>query len=211
MLFPNWSRLMSRQIRRSRRPMNVASAEILERRTVPTVTVSGSSAVTIVITANENVAVQDDGAGNVQLDVDGTTVDTTINANFVQSLTIKATSSSSNNTIDLSTLDGSVYLLLSGVTVKAGGGDDQITGSNLEFFNEVIYGGRGNDTITGGFGNDILQGGDGDDQISGEDGDDTALGGAGGRCPSPRKGGSAWSPRGARGPPRRRFYPSRPT
>ena len=126
MLFPNWSRLIqSGRIRRSRRPMDVSSAELLERRTVPTVGISGSSSVTILITSNENVTVGvDSGTGFVQLDVDGMMVDTTIDAAFVQSLTIKATNSSSPNIIKLDTISDTAYVLLAGITVKAGGGED---------------------------------------------------------------------------------------
>ena len=44
MLFPNnWTRLMSRRIRRTPRRINVASAEMLERRTVPTVNLSAQA------------------------------------------------------------------------------------------------------------------------------------------------------------------------
>ena len=91
MLFPNWSQLIqSRRIRRSHRPLDVLSAEVLERRTVPTVSISGSSSVTIVITSSENVTVQDDGAGKVQLDVDGSLVDTAINASAQSEIVLRS-------------------------------------------------------------------------------------------------------------------------
>lgn len=184
MLFPNWSRLMqSGRIRRSRRPLDVSSAEVLERRTVPAVNITGSSAVTILITSNESVSVSDDGANHIRLTVDdgsgAVDTDTSIDARFVQSLTIKATSSSASNTIDLSTMDPSVYLLVSGMTVKGGGGDDLIVGTNLTTVNAVYFGGRGADVLLGGDGNEILNGEDGDDVINGGAGNDTILGGAG--------------------------------
>lgn len=198
MLFPKWSRLVSRQIHRSRRPHDVSSVELLERRTVPTVTLSGTSEVVITITRDESVSVTDDadangdGFVNLQLVVngenriyDGETVSDDgevypfVDANFVESLTIRATSSSSANIIDLRGLSGDAYVLLSGVTVKAGGGNDTVFGSDLDTFNEVIFGGRGNDILIGGGGDDILIGEDGDDSIVGGDGEDNLQGGNG--------------------------------
>lgn len=218
MLFPNWTRLMSRRIRRSSRPMSVAAIELLERRTVPTVSVTGSSTVTIVISADESVTVSDDGDGHLRLTiitdptgtspvtdernfdgvdtvgdvpvVDGGTLLPVIDPNFIQSLTIKATASgrsgtgSANNVIDLSGMSEDVFVLLSSLTVKAGGGDDIITGSPLTTLNEALFGGQGADEIDGGLGSDILNGEDGDDILTGgdgagDDGDDTILGGAG--------------------------------
>ncbi|MBC7821608.1 MAG: hypothetical protein IAG10_32380 [Planctomycetaceae bacterium] len=211
MLFPNWTRLMSRRIRRSRRPLGVAAAELLERRIVPAVNLTGSSTVTIVISSGEDVTVsQDDADANadgfvaLQLVIDGDTriydgetlsdeptptVYPFIDANFVESLTIKATASglsgtNGDNVIDLGDMSEAAYVLLSSLTVKAGGGNDVITGSPLTTLNEVIFGGRGDDSIDGGNGSDVLNGEDGNDTITGgaggvDDGDDTILGGAG--------------------------------
>ena len=168
MLFPNWSRLMQRgRIRRSRPSSNLISAEILERRTVPTVSVTGVSSVTITITGGEDVAVGYDGFDNLQVVVDGDTrtydgSDTAhphIDTKFVQSLTIKATKSFDSTDVDPTNANNEIYLtgvnfssgsgfvLLSSLTVKAGGGDDTIIGSDLTSVTEVIYGGRGNDTL----------------------------------------------------------------
>ncbi|WP_306262373.1 cadherin-like domain-containing protein [Pararhizobium sp. IMCC21322] len=69
--------------------------------------------------------------------------------------------------------------------IRAGDGDDVITGSNGT---EALLGGGGNDTIDGGGGadyiygedgNDVLTGGTGNDYLSGGDGDDIFIYGAG--------------------------------
>lgn len=198
MLFRHWSRLMqSDRIRRSRRSLDVTAAEVMERRVVPTVLApSGTSFLTIQITGDESVAVLDDGSGNLVVTVNGVdrfydgvtdndgdgNADARINLNAVQTLTIKATSSSitANNEIDLRGIsENGPWLLLSGVTVQAGGGNDTVFGSDLTTFNQVVYGGRGDDVLIGGAGNDVLNGGDGNDSLVGQAGDDALLGGAG--------------------------------
>lgn len=74
---------------------------------------------------------------------------------------------------------------LTGVSLAAGAGDDQITGSD---FADSLDGGAGTDTILAGAGNDTLQavagddlldGGAGDDYLHGGTGDTTLTGGAG--------------------------------
>lgn len=62
------------------------------------------------------------------------------------------------------------------MTLRAGDGDDTITGSPG---NDALYGEAGIDTINSGDGGDIVDGGDGDDVLRGQDGDDTLLGGPG--------------------------------
>lgn len=60
--------------------------------------------------------------------------------------------------------------------ILVGGGDDSITGHNL---NDTFNGGVGNDTLNGAAGDDSLLGGAGDDNLLGGDGNDILLGGAG--------------------------------
>ena len=73
------------------------------------------------------------------------------------------------------TLDASGFTR-GGLTINAGGGNDDITGTA---FDDVIDGGDGNDTIRGGQGDDNISGGDGNDLIAANSGNDTANGGAG--------------------------------
>ncbi|MBS7804071.1 M10 family metallopeptidase C-terminal domain-containing protein [Rhizobiales bacterium TNE-4] len=72
---------------------------------------------------------------------------------------------------------------------KGGGGNDTITGNDLDNYlsgfagADYLEGGAGNDTLVGGAGNDYLVGGDGNDSIQGDlggvIGNDTLYGGAG--------------------------------
>ena len=81
------------------------------------------------------------------------------------------------------------------VTIRAGGGDDAVSGKegaglgdafattltvDGEEGNDDLTGGDGNDAIDGGSGNDTLKGGGGADTVDGGDGDDVASGGAAG-------------------------------
>ena len=82
-----------------------------------------------------------------------------------------------------------------GATINAGGGYDQVYGSDFndtinggegvnylhgEGGDDIITGGNGMDIITGDDGNDIINGKDGIDSISGGKGNDTLTGGSGG-------------------------------
>ncbi|WP_321778676.1 calcium-binding protein [Sulfurimonas sp.] len=61
-------------------------------------------------------------------------------------------------------------------TITAGAGNDTVSGSAN---NDIIYGGADNDTISGNGGNDIIDGGTGNDTLYGNAGADTIKGGAG--------------------------------
>ena len=67
------------------------------------------------------------------------------------------------------------------IDVKAGAGDDVVTGSNgiASLGRLTIDGGAGDDTLAGGDGDDVLIGGPGNDLVDGNRGNDTALLGAG--------------------------------
>jgi Ca2+-binding RTX toxin-like protein len=62
------------------------------------------------------------------------------------------------------------------LTLKAGGGSDQLTGG---IKNDTAIGGGGNDDLSGGNGNDLLKGGSGNDDLDGDAGTDTCIGGPG--------------------------------
>jgi Ca2+-binding RTX toxin-like protein len=71
---------------------------------------------------------------------------------------------------------GSGQVFAGGVVLRGGGGNDTLTGSNID---DLIAGGGGNDVITGYSGNDDLRGDEGDDQLYGNDGNDDMTGGTG--------------------------------
>ena len=79
------------------------------------------------------------------------------------------------------------------VAIRAGGGDDVVSGKeggglgdgfattltvDGEEGNDALTGGDGNDAVGGGSGNDTLKGGGGGDTVDGGDGDDVVSGGA---------------------------------
>ena len=73
-----------------------------------------------------------------------------------------------------------------GGTIRSGGGDDLVIGSDTAI--DLVFGGDGNDQVStgggddevhGGAGNDLLEGGSGNDNLLGNDGQDTLYGGAG--------------------------------
>ena len=71
------------------------------------------------------------------------------------------------------------------VTIRAGGGDDTVSGKEGGGLGDIfavaltIDGETGNDALTGGSGNDGIAGGDGNDTLKGATGGDTFDGGAG--------------------------------
>ncbi len=79
------------------------------------------------------------------------------------------TGGASDNIIDASGFIGSV-------TLRAGGGSDEVIGSP---FIDFLFGGLGNDTVSGNAGNDVLRGESGDDSIVGGTGNDRLIGGVG--------------------------------
>jgi Ca2+-binding RTX toxin-like protein len=62
------------------------------------------------------------------------------------------------------------------LTLKAGGGSDQLTGGTKA---DTAIGGGGNDDLSGGGNNDLLKGGTGNDDLDGDAGTDTCIGGPG--------------------------------
>ena len=76
------------------------------------------------------------------------------------------------NTVDLSAVGSAAYTQLTSTLIQAAGGNDELTGSQLD---DRIVGGRQADTMNGRDGDDTLvwNNGDGDDEMNGGDGIDT--------------------------------------
>jgi hypothetical protein len=74
----------------------------------------------------------------------------------------------------LSTTEAACTVLVSGVTVNLGDGDDFLDASTI-LLPVTASGGPGNDTITTGHGDDTLDGGSGSDSLSGGAGNDTVT------------------------------------
>lgn len=64
-------------------------------------------------------------------------------------------------------------------TITGGGGNNSLVGDIDSNFNDIIYGGNGDDTLRGLTADDILYGGGDPDLLDGGSGNDTLLGGAG--------------------------------
>ncbi|MDQ2081671.1 VCBS domain-containing protein [Xanthobacteraceae bacterium Astr-EGSB] len=85
-----------------------------------------------------------------------------------------------NDTIDASLLTSATSLeLRAGAgddTITGGSGDDRLTGGDGD---DTLIGGSGADILVGGADGDLIEGGTGDDHIEGGEGDDTLSGGEG--------------------------------
>ena len=194
----NWLRISKPRQRHTRRKLWTRSVEHLEMRCVPAINITGTSAVTVTLTGNENITITDDGTSLIVTNTDTSDEQTIGDIGTVTSLRITCSSSSSSNGNTIQLLIDGPSVGLSRVTVTGNGGPDLIDASqssNLDVSlnggssNDTLIGGDGNDTLDGGSsGNDVLLGGSGDDSLvggsgndilSGEDGDDLMLGGSG--------------------------------
>ena len=116
-------------------------------------------------------------AENVELTVDAGKVAvngaaTTTDADAVKSLEVRENAAGTEvNTIDLSAVSAADFPLLTGTLVRAEGGNDIITGTQLA---DSIEGGKGNDVMRGADGDDTLiwRNGEGTDDMFGGDGID---------------------------------------
>lgn len=124
-----------------------------------------------------------DAGGSDTLDFsaasEGVTVDLSLDAGQVQTLTVSGDTLAITGTIE--NVVGSPHGdAISGNdaanTLSGGGGADAISGRGG---NDIIYGQGGNDIIHGDGGDDIIYGDGGDDILRGGDGDDNLVGGAG--------------------------------
>ena len=106
-----------------------------------------------------------DGDDEITLSDDGDTANNTS----------RISSNGSSETVDFRHPTGSI-------TVRAGGGNDSVTASDLDPTTSPalkLEGGEGNDTLSGNSGDELLNGQAGNDVLSGNAGDDSLLGGAG--------------------------------
>ncbi len=176
--------------RRPQRHRLLAQAEILEDRTLLSVTA---------ILIGNDLTVSSDDDDSIRVSSSGGTVVVesaapggvftavgslpAVNASTLETLVV--TGSSAANTIDLSGVT-SAFSSLNSIRIEGGTGDDIITGSPTLADNIVggdgadqLFGLGGDDTIDGGNGADLIDGGDGNDSLIGEDGKDIVTGGGG--------------------------------
>ncbi len=124
---------------------------------------------TITFTGTESVVLAGDPGGKVKIDG----VDTTIDAAAVKSIEVlEDPAGAGANTVDLSAVGSAAYTQLTSTLIRAAGGADTLTGTQL---NDRIEGARQNDTMSGKDGDDTLvwNNGDGNDVMNGGDGIDT--------------------------------------
>jgi Ca2+-binding RTX toxin-like protein len=111
-------------------------------------------------------------AGKVQ--VNGANATGDIDASAVKTLEVRETDTAGTNanTVDLSGVTGADYTQLTSTLIRAEGGVDTLTGTQLD---DRIEGGKGNDVMNGIDGNDTLvwRQGEGSDTMNGGDGVDT--------------------------------------
>lgn len=153
---------------RRRRRSQGAAPESLELRALLSVTHSFDN-----VTGEFEVSTDADDAITVSAGEAGDDVlvngaGTGVNPDDVTSLEVSG--SHMGNRLDVSAVNGQDFSGLTSVVVRAGGGDDTVTGSELD---DDIIGGSGNDNIDGGSGNDQIRGDSGDDSIQGGPGDDS--------------------------------------
>ncbi|RMG42074.1 MAG: hypothetical protein D6725_00270 [Planctomycetota bacterium] len=184
MHFPQWLksfRLRTRVRRgssRSRRgPQSERPAEVLEQRTLLSVTslfVNGE--LTLISDSGDQIEVREDAnqPGQVEIVVNGQT-DTSlppIATTDVRMLFVFGGPDA--DTIDLRGVTQAVFGNLTHIEVDGGNGDDNILATTD--LDDSISGGDGNDILSGGAGNNVLDGGDGNDVVNGGLGDDTLRG-----------------------------------
>lgn len=135
----------------------------------PVAALDGAGKLTVTFTGTESVTLAGDPGGKVKLNG----VDTTIDAADVKKIDVlEDPAGIGANTVDLSAVDSTVYTQLSSTLIKAAGGADTLTGTQLD---DRIEGGRQNDTMNGKDGDDTLvwNNGEGSDVMNGGDGVDT--------------------------------------
>jgi hypothetical protein len=124
---------------------------------------------TITFSGTASVVLAGDPGGKVKLNG----ADTAIDAAAVKTIEVLEDAAGTGaNTVDLSAVDSAAYTQLTSTLIKAAGGADDLTGSQLD---DRIEGARQNDTMRGKDGDDTLvwNNGDGSDVMNGGDGIDT--------------------------------------
>ena len=135
----------------------------------PVATIDGNGKLTVTYAATESVELAGDPGGKVSLNG----ADTAIDAAAVKTIEVlEDPAGTGANTIDLSAVGSAAYTQLTSTLIQAAGGNDELTGSQLD---DRIVGGRQADTMNGRDGDDTLvwNNGDGDDEMNGGDGIDT--------------------------------------
>ena len=135
----------------------------------PVATLDGAGKLTVTFAGTENVDLAGDPGGKVNLNG----VDTTFDAADVKTIEVlEDVAGIDANTVDLSAVDSAAYTQLTSTLIKAAGGADTLTGTQLD---DRIEGARQNDTMSGKDGDDTLvwNNGDGNDVMNGGDGIDT--------------------------------------
>jgi len=183
---------------RPTRPRGTATvspaAEVLEDRTLLSVTtlmIDGE--LSVVSDAADSIEIGADAGSNVEVTVNGV-IDTSVGpfaASSVRSLVVRG--GDLGNVLDLSQVFSADYAWsdVDGnpmtIEVRAGNGDDELSGAND--LGSSLYAGDGDDTITvlggdvlveAGDGNDMINGGSGSDTLNGGDGNDAITGGPSG-------------------------------
>jgi Ca2+-binding RTX toxin-like protein len=135
----------------------------------PVAAIDGAGKLTVTFAGTEDVTLAGDPGGKVKLNG----ADTTIDAAAVKTIEVlEDPAGTQANTVDLAAVDAAAYTQLTSTLIKAAGGNDTLTGTQLD---DRIEGGRQNDTMSGKDGDDTLvwNNGDGNDVMNGGDGIDT--------------------------------------
>ena len=168
------------QPRKSSRRTQRPAAEVLEVRSLLSVTLSGGVLSIIEGSRADTVNVSLVANDPTKLDVCENGRHKLFNVSQVNS--IKANLGNGNDLFEIDQRNGQITkptTILGGRgndTLFGGGGVDSIDGGSG---NDVLRGQAGNDLLKGGIGNDNLDGGNGNDQVFGGAGDDTLEGGNG--------------------------------
>ena len=135
----------------------------------PVAALDAAGKLSVTFAGTEVVALAGDPGGKVELNG----VDTTFDAADVKTIEVLEDAAGVDaNTVDLSAVDAAAYTQLTSTLIKAAGGADTLTGTQLD---DRIEGARQNDTMSGKDGDDTLvwNNGDGNDVMNGGDGIDT--------------------------------------
>ncbi len=145
-----------RRFRTSACPVSPAQVELLERRSLPSITsVFSAGALTVSSNGADPIILGTDKSGDTTLN--GTPLLTKDGSPLAASslTSLNVTGGPSNDVIDLSRVTLAAFTSLTQVNVDGGAGDDLIIGS--EFANNIANQ-NGNDTLNGSVGNETLSG-----------------------------------------------------
>jgi Ca2+-binding RTX toxin-like protein len=134
----------------------------------PVAALDAAGKLTVTYSGTESVVLSAQN-GNVKLGADELAIPA---ANVKTIEVLEDPAGTGANTVDLSAVDSAAYTQLTSTLIRAAGGADTLTGSQLD---DRIEGARQNDTMSGKDGDDTLvwNNGDGSDVMNGGDGIDT--------------------------------------